>query len=42
MDLSSDMDHDKDYVGVVWPGIDLNLTLHSMTGSSTSLMGAST
>ena len=36
VELSSDMNHDKDYVGgVVWPGIDFGLTFHSTMGSLT-------
>lgn len=38
MDLSSDLDHDKDYVSVVRPGVRSDLTLRSTTDSSISPM----
>ena len=42
VDLSSDMDNDKDYVSVVLPEVCLDLTWRSTMDSSTSLTGAPT
>lgn len=42
VELSSDLDHDKDYVGVAQPAIDSNLTLRSTMGSLILLMDAPT